>query len=306
MNAPASATDRSAQRLDLPDGRQLGFAEWGAESGLPLIYLHAAMSSRLEWHLEPSWLAAAGIRLITVDRPGHGLSSPHPGGTPLQFAHDVAALLDRLGLARAGVIGYSAGGMYALACCSGLGERMLAAGIVSGVAPTHAPGSMAGMGRLIRQSHTHARRYPWLLGLEMRTHLALFRYAPEYTFGVLGHPKITGQPEFRQRFLAAQREGARQGVVGFVEDLRRLARDWGFALSDIRCPVAWWHGDRDRVSPLPQARALAESIPDLDFIEIAGGTHLLIEERIGEIVHAVATRCRERRLHGAYSHATQP
>jgi pimeloyl-ACP methyl ester carboxylesterase len=38
----------------------------------------------------------SGVRLISADRPGIGLSDPSPGRTVLDWAHDVGELLDQI------------------------------------------------------------------------------------------------------------------------------------------------------------------------------------------------------------------
>ena len=63
----------------LRDGRSLAFAEWGAADGDPLLAFHGAPGSRL-WcpdDFQPGKTTTeAGVRLITVDRPGYGRSDP--------------------------------------------------------------------------------------------------------------------------------------------------------------------------------------------------------------------------------------
>ena len=63
---------------ELPDGRKLGWAEWGREDGAPVVLCPGAATSR--------WLGfgadaveALGVRLVSIDRPGLGASDPAPG-----------------------------------------------------------------------------------------------------------------------------------------------------------------------------------------------------------------------------------
>ena len=53
--------------------------------------------------------ARAGVRLLAVDRPGIGGSTPKPGRTVLEWADDIEVFADRLGLAKFSVMGYSMG-----------------------------------------------------------------------------------------------------------------------------------------------------------------------------------------------------
>lgn len=74
MNTTIS--DRTQQTFQLPDGRALGYAEYGASHGKPLFYFHGWPSSRIEFAgLNGDKIASElNVRVIAVDRPGFGLS----------------------------------------------------------------------------------------------------------------------------------------------------------------------------------------------------------------------------------------
>jgi pimeloyl-ACP methyl ester carboxylesterase len=87
----------------LADGRVLGYAEWGDPQGAPVFYFHGTPASRLDPVCFPDAPAQAGVRLISVDRPGMGLSSFQRGRQIADWPDDVAALADALGIDRFGV-----------------------------------------------------------------------------------------------------------------------------------------------------------------------------------------------------------
>jgi pimeloyl-ACP methyl ester carboxylesterase len=67
--------------LVLPDGRTLGYAEYGAPTGAPIFYMPGFPSSRIEGTgLDPK-ASRAGARIIALDRPVYGLSTRHPHRT---------------------------------------------------------------------------------------------------------------------------------------------------------------------------------------------------------------------------------
>jgi pimeloyl-ACP methyl ester carboxylesterase len=81
-------------------------------TGPPLLLLHGTNSSRDVWKpLLPA--LSASREVIAVDMPGHG-ESPASSFAPPDWAREVAALMDRLGLERVSVVGHSAGGWTAL------------------------------------------------------------------------------------------------------------------------------------------------------------------------------------------------
>ncbi len=77
----------------------------------PLVLVHGAGGSRLDWH--PSLRRFPDARIITVDLPGHG-KSPPPGRTTTEaYARDVLAVLHALALPPAIIVGHSMGGAIA-------------------------------------------------------------------------------------------------------------------------------------------------------------------------------------------------
>ena len=72
-----------------------------------------------------------------------GARVARPDPTLLGWADDVQALADRLGLDRFAVVGWSAGGGYALACAARMPERISAVGLASCEGPyDQVPGAL--------------------------------------------------------------------------------------------------------------------------------------------------------------------
>src|ERR1700729_3980858 len=76
------------------------------------------------------------IRLIGVDRPGIGASTPYQYDTVVAFADDLRTVADTLGIDKMAVIGLSGGGPYTLGCAAAMPDRVVAVGVLGGVAPT--------------------------------------------------------------------------------------------------------------------------------------------------------------------------
>ena len=95
--------------LQLADGRRLAWSEFGTPTGPVLILLDGTPSSRLEG-LVLHHAALGGVRVLVPDRPGFGGWDPQPGRSLTDWARDVAALADQLGIQRFAVSGISAVG----------------------------------------------------------------------------------------------------------------------------------------------------------------------------------------------------
>jgi len=97
--------------IKLHDGRNLGYAEYGKPGGIPLLLFHGTPGSRVFKQFEnASWIEESGMRVITPERPGYGLSDPAPGRTIKDWANDVIELADYLEIDRFHVARGSGGG----------------------------------------------------------------------------------------------------------------------------------------------------------------------------------------------------
>ena len=100
VNSPASPPeeDGTSSILTLPDGRKLGYAQYGSQAGRPVILHHGLACSRLDGAFFHEVAQQLDVRVIGVDRPGMGWSTPHPTRTLLDIAKDVEHLTEHLKL----------------------------------------------------------------------------------------------------------------------------------------------------------------------------------------------------------------
>ena len=128
--------------VELTDGRRVAFLDRGPRDAPVVVYCHGTPGSRLELLLAEPTIerSAIDVRIVALDRPGYGRSTPVPGRRYTHWAHDMEQTADRLGIGRFSVLGASGGSPFALACASGLEDRIPRAGIVAGIAPPEAPG----------------------------------------------------------------------------------------------------------------------------------------------------------------------
>nr|MDJ0953854.1 alpha/beta hydrolase [Acidimicrobiia bacterium] len=231
------------------------------------------------------------VRLVTIDRPGHGLSSFQSERTLLDWPHDVAALADHLGIDRFAVSGWSAGGPYALACAYRIPERLAAVGLVSSFGPYDRPGATAGMDRFNKMALAMARRMPWpvmrcVTGVMGRAFAKDPEGAAGRRFASAPAPdrRVLSDRRATDMLLASMVESFRAGSDGSAWEARLLTLPWGFDLQDIAVPVALWHGDADVNSPLATATYLSRAIPDASLTVFPNEGHFFILKRWGEII----------------------
>ncbi|AMC63217.1 hypothetical protein RN09_1469 [Mycobacterium tuberculosis variant africanum] len=143
--AVAIARPKLEGNIAVGEDRRIGFAEFGAPQGRAVFWLHGTPGARRQIPTEARVYAEHhNIRLIGVDRPGIGASTPHQYETILAFADDLRTIADTLGIDKMAVVGLSGGGPYTLACAAGLPDRVVAAGVLGGVAPTRGPDAISG------------------------------------------------------------------------------------------------------------------------------------------------------------------
>ena len=112
--------DRRARIMRLPDGRRIGYAEFGDAKGLPVLAIHGTPGSRYMFALTDQAARERGLRIIAPERPGYGLSDYRRRDALAQTAEDVNALADGLGLDRFALIGVSGGAPHAMAAAASI------------------------------------------------------------------------------------------------------------------------------------------------------------------------------------------
>lgn len=280
--------------IRLRDGRWLAFTEWGDPDGHPVIHHHGTPGSRLEHEAAPEAYRATGVRVITPDRPGYGLSDPLPGRTLLDWPADVTELADALGLRRFGITALSGGGVSALACALRMPERLTGVVLTGCPAPMDVPGALRSMRLLNRSGVLLARTAPWLLDAGCRLVGRAVRRFPGFFYEQSSRDKPApdrvwlSRPEVRLAEEATIREALRQGTAGYVQDVLLLARPWGFAPEGIAVPVHLWYGGVDTVVPLHHAMRLAAAIPGAVLHVCAGEGHMVMWNHLTEVLTSAA------------------
>jgi len=279
---------RNARILRLGDGRALGYAEWGDPGGRAVLELHGNPGGRLLlWDEEI--LEREGVRLITADRPGVGLSDSQAGRRVLDWPRDVAELVDALGIDRFAVIGFSVGGVYAAACAHGLPERVSAVALVSSIVPFDPPAPFEAVGN--SGYWRLSRRVPRIAALGLGAQTTLSRAWPglaakAFARGLSAADRelVGRRPEVVLRGIEQIGDAIRPGARGLVEDLRIVMGPWGFPLEGIGVPTVVWQGTDDGSIPTAWGERLADAIPGARLRACPSEGHLLIADRLAEIL----------------------
>jgi pimeloyl-ACP methyl ester carboxylesterase len=278
------------------EDRQIGFAEFGDPQGRAVFWLHGTPGARRQIPMEARVYAEkANIRLIGLDRPGIGSSTPYQYDTVSAFADDLRTIADTLGIDKFEVVGLSGGGPYTLACAAAMPDRVVAAGVIGGVAPVVGADAIGGglMGTVGVRVAPLLQVAGTPIGMAATALIRLIkpvaspaadlygRVSPE------GDRRLLARPEIKAMFLDDLLNGSRKQMQAPFCDIVAFSHDWGFRLEDITTPVRWWHGDADHIVPYAHGQHVVSRLSDAEFYPIPGESHLAGLGRAEEILQTM-------------------
>ena len=293
---------RTDDAIRLRDGRRLAYAEWGERQGATVFFFHGTPHSRL-FCPDEAVTASSNVRLITVDRPGVGGSDVFPRRTFGAWPGDVVELADALRVERFGVVGWSAGGVYAAACAALIPARITGVGIacnrhLAQFNLAENPSAEEELEADDREMLEVAKRDPdaaarataeqyreWVHELRSRPQMAVDGYdTPD-------GDRWFFEDEARQpAFLEATRESVRQGPEAFAWEIIDVWLPWGFRLTDIATEVHVWHGAQDPLVERRHVDFTVETLPGARLTVWNDSGHFGLVRHWGQILEAISAR----------------
>jgi pimeloyl-ACP methyl ester carboxylesterase len=290
-------TAASTHTTSTPDGRTLAFCQWGDPEGTPVFSLHGTPGSRLTRHPDAEVYRRAGVRAITYDRAGYGLSTRLPGRSIAHAAADVATIADALGIERFAVTGGSGGAPHSLACGALLPERVTRCASVVGPAP-YGPAGMDRDDWLRGVAEGNVREFEWSLQGEAVLRPELQRETDQILSSLgsdqdkplgegyelaPGDVEMLARADIHDMLDESLHAGCAESIDGFVDDDLSIIDPWGFDVSAITVPVAVWYGLYDTLVPAPHGEWLARTLPGATVVTLDGG-HFAIYDRLDELL----------------------
>jgi pimeloyl-ACP methyl ester carboxylesterase len=287
------------------------FPARGAEERV-VVFCHSAPGAGI-FDPDPVETRARNVRLLSVDRPGYGGSSPvAPGAwaTVGSAADDLAAVLDTLGVERAGVVGWSAGGRVALALAARRPDLVDRAVVVATPAPDE---DVPWIESEQRDQLERLRALPAdQAHAELRTHLGSVvpddPYSPEALWllgaGSADATALRG-PGIRRRLGEMLQAAFVQGARGLAADIAGYClQPWGFAPEAVQAKTLLLYGSRDPLAGPRHGRWWQSQLPDARLEVAPGAGHLLVIAMWARVLsHVAPGRARLRVVDGSRSNA---
>lgn len=256
LNSPADYVEVAGLRLHLRDS--------GPKDGPAAIFLHGFGSSLHTWEAWATALAADN-RVIRLDLPGFGLTGADPTGdyTDARSIEVLIALMDKLGIARAAVVGNSMGGRIAWTFAARHPERVSklvlispdgfeSAGLEYGKKPS-VPSFLKLMQYALPKSMLRSNLKPAYADPHAMTEALVDRY-----YDMMLAPGVRGA-------VIARME---QTVLEKPEPL----------LAGIQAPTLLLWGEQDRLIPISNAEGYLKAIPKVRLVRLPSVGHLPQEE----------------------------
>ena len=215
------------------DGVSIWYAAYG--SGAPVILLHGGLGNSGNWGYQVPALIDAGHRVIVIDSRGHGRSTrdTRPYSYEL-MASDILAVMDRLEIGKAAIVGWSDGACTGLILARSHPER------ISGVFFFACNMDPSGTKEFV---------------LTPVTERCFSRHTKDYT-------ALSATPREFDSFVQA---------VGLMQ---RTEPNYTAAdLAEIVVPVAIVHSEHDEFIKREHADHLARHIPGAELILLPGVSH---------------------------------
>jgi pimeloyl-ACP methyl ester carboxylesterase len=255
--------------------RQIAVREFGDPQGYPILFMHGNLNSRLFspcWETTQDTTHKCGARVFALDRPGVGLSTPHPKRTYADWSHDIDCIADNLNLPSFAVVGYSSGGPHALASAV-LCSKVTGCALVSSDAP-YADMRDSGYNTFAAKTLEQSLAATQLLEQSLRRAYRSLKPA--------------------RQALAMQDldEAIREGFEGPAQDGVLETNPWGFDPSAaMRHPLHMWHGGKDTDVSIEAAKFLRSKVQPHRATFIETETHSMIRRYwpriIGELIEDI-------------------
>ena len=234
-----------------------------------VLFVHGAGMDHTVWTSPARYFAHHRHNALAVDLPAHGASA---GPAPVAIAGHadwLGALLDGLGLGATLLVGHSMGALICLAAAARRPQLALGVALLGVAVPMRvAPALLAAANGDQRAAHDL---------------ITLWGHSAAAQRGGGPHPPGMWRTGSALRLLERNAPGQLAADLracdGYTEGLGDAAA--------LRCPALLLHGAQDLMTPAHAALALAQALPEVQRVVLAGCGHMLMAEQPDAVLDAL-------------------
>jgi non-heme chloroperoxidase len=237
-------------------------------SGPPVVLIHGYPLSGRAWDKQLPVLLGAGRRVIIYDRRGFGKSSqPAVGYEYDTFASDLAALMDRLDLKDAVIVGHSMGTGEVTRYLGSHGSARVAKGVLVSPIPP-----------FLRQADDNPEGLPASLfeGFVKEAEADTPAWMKGFLDNFYNIDQLRGKLVSDEAYQSSFELALAMSAIAAVACIPTWETDFRADLEKIDVPMLVIQGDADRILPYEKTgKRLPGLIKDMELVTIEGGPHAI-------------------------------
>jgi len=233
-----------------------------------VVFVHGSGMDHTAWQLQTRYFAHHGRSVLAVDLPGHGRSEGPALKTVTEMSDWLIAALDALGVAQAAIVGHSLTSFVCLDLAARYPARIRAIALCGMAArmPVHPELQVAG-----NKGEQLAYDIIASWALDRRAHIGGAEAPGMWMMG--GTLRLL--------------EKGRDAVVGIDLAASEKFGDAVPTARQVKCPTLLLLGERDRMTPLKNARPLVDAIPGARLVVLKQCGHMMMTEHPGATLDAL-------------------
>ncbi|MBB3284029.1 alpha/beta fold hydrolase [Mitsuaria sp. BK037] len=246
------------------DGTQIFYKDWG--SGKPVVFSHGWPLSSDAWEDQMLFLGQNGFRVIAHDRRGHGRSSQSWNGNDMDtYADDLAAVLDKLDIKDAMLVGHSTGGGEVTRYVGRHGVKRVSKVVLVGAVPPTMMKSAAYPNGLPKDVFDGIRA-----GVQ-KDRSQFYKDLTTPFFGA-NRPNAQVSQGMRDSFWLQGMQGSLKSQFDCIKQFSET--DFTEDLKKITVPTLIIHGDGDQIVPIGNSAELSVQLAPKATLKVyKGGSH---------------------------------
>lgn len=261
---------------------KLAYTEFGDPKGKPLIYIHGYLGSGIVMKSVDTQAKKLGIKIIAIDRPGHGFSDYYKSDSLLDISNDINDLIQQLKIEKCQLLGSSAGGVYSLACVYKLNEYIEKVHLIAPLGPMCKNINNNWKVKLFLELPAKNK----LLGHFL---LGILRFLILHVSQkVMSITKLFFSKEEESKLdivVPSVKRGLKQGIKATLNDSELLTKPWRIKFNEIKTKVHIWYGDNDSLLQKEHQKNLHKNLPNSKLFSDVNG-HFLHLESLEKIINA--------------------